>query len=115
MSGSFVRETSRKDVFVIPAPALKNGAWIVAQVRSGIERRVSEAMQLRGYTQFLPTYKRSALRQRTTLEKPLFPGYVFCQYILNHPAPILAIPGVIRLVGTGRKPTPIEDEEMETI
>jgi transcription antitermination factor NusG len=46
---------------------------------------------------------------------PLFPGYVFCRFDVQKRLPILMTAGVISVVGYGREPAVIPDEEIEKI
>jgi len=76
------------------------------QARGGFEETVSEGLQQRGYGQFLPCINSADLVAFKTqmVDRPLFPGYVFCRYIRVPRYRILAAPGVIRLVGFGNGP-----------
>lgn len=49
------------------------------------------------------------------IDAPLFPGYVFCQFDAQNRLPILITPGVIAVVGRGRIPLPVDDEEIAAI
>ena len=71
----------------------------------------------KGYEAFLPTYKtkkRVSGRFRET-NAPLFPGYVFCNFDAQNRLPILVTPGVIAVVGRGRVPLPVDDQEVAAI
>jgi len=59
---------------------LLDGEWIAVQARGGFEETVSEGLQQRGYGQFLPLYQQRRSRgiQTQMVDRPLFPGYVFC-------------------------------------
>jgi transcription antitermination factor NusG len=46
---------------------------------------------------------------------PLFPGYLFCRFDPNRRLPILKTPGVIQIVGSRKKPIPVEKNEIEAI
>lgn len=46
---------------------------------------------------------------------PLFPGYVFCRFDVVDRLPLLIIPGVVCVVGLGKTPLPVKDEEIEAI
>ena len=49
-------------------------------------------------------------------ELPLFPGYLFCRFdVRDRLLPILTTPGVIGIVGAGKTPVPVDDEEIEAI
>src|SRR6267378_5804128 len=96
---------------------LLDGEWIAVQARGGFEETVSEGLQQRGYGQFLPLYQQRRSRgiQTQMVDRPLFPGYVFCRYIRVPRYRILAAPGVIRLVGAGNTLISIPDVEIEAI
>lgn len=87
------------------------------RVRSNFERATAQSLGSRGIHCFLPTYRRrSHWSDRVKLvEAPLFAGYVFC--LLEEPrfVPILETPGVVRVVGIGAKPVPVEPHEIEAI
>jgi transcription antitermination factor NusG len=78
---------------------------------------VSEALQQKGYEQFLPLYwsRRRWSDRVKLLQLPLFSGYLFCRFPLAERVPILSTPGVVLIVGSGRTPLPIESKEVEAI
>lgn len=90
--------------------------WVAVQVVPRNEARVAILLQSKGYESFLPTYKvrRKWSDRVRTLDMPLFPGYVFCRRE-EAAGLIVATPQVIRIVGFGGKPSPIEDEEIEAL
>ena len=49
------------------------------------------------------------------LDLPLFPGYLFCRFDVQVRLPILTTLGVISIVGTGKIPVPIPDQEIDAI
>ncbi len=49
------------------------------------------------------------------VELPLFPGYVFGRFDVNHRLPIITIPGVINIVGVGKLPQPVEESEINAL
>lgn len=53
--------------------------------------------------------------RRVRLQLPLFPGYVFVRLALRDHLKVLQVPSVVRLVGFGRMPTPLADEEIESL
>jgi transcription antitermination factor NusG len=91
--------------------------WYALRVRSNYERTVSSALEQKGYTQFLPTYEqKSKWSDRVkTINKPLFAGYVFCQFDVANRLPILTTPGVVGVVGLGKIPAPITETEIAAI
>ncbi len=60
---------------------------------------------------YLPSQK--VVRRRSDriveLERPLFPGYVFCRFPVQRRLPILTTPGVVSILGFGVEPSPIPD------
>lgn len=90
------------------------GAWFVLQVRPRHEVKISTTLELKDYVNFLPTtreYRKWSDRAKI-IEKPLFPGYVFCR----SEKPLLPLvretPGIIRLVTFQGKPQAVPDEEV---
>ena len=91
--------------------------WFALQVRSRRETIAATYLQAQGYQCFLPLYK-SVQRwsdRLKELERPLFPGYLFCRFDFSHRRPILIAPGVQQVVGIGRTPIPVEEAELEPI
>src|SRR5437016_5057779 len=80
--------------------------WFVLQLRPQREEAVSRALLLKGYEVFLPMR-----RERC----PLFTGYLFCRLNPDLPAKIVTTPGVIRILGFGRKPIAVPEQEVATI
>ncbi len=91
--------------------------WFALQVRGRYENYVATFLHGKGYEWFLPLYKsrRRWSDRIKELELPLFPGYVFCRFNLQKRLPVLLTPGVIRIVGIGRAPLPIDEEEITAI
>ena len=91
--------------------------WFGLQVRSRSEQLAAVALEGKGYSPFLPVYKvaRRWSDRVKQVEAPLFPGYVFCRFDPQHRLPILTTPGVLSVVGIGKVPAPIEDEEINAI
>jgi len=97
--------------------AVPDGAWVAIQVQSNAERNVDLGLKQRGYESFLPLYK--IRRQRShgsvTLELPLFRGYLFCRWAAFNPDRIVAIPRVVRIIGNGRTPIPVDECEITAL
>jgi transcription termination/antitermination protein NusG len=91
--------------------------WFALQVRSRHENIVAAFLRGKEYEWFLPTYRcRRRWSDRTKdLELPLFPGYLFCRFHPTHRLPILKIPGLVSIVGTAKKPVPIDDVEIAAV
>jgi transcription antitermination factor NusG len=48
-------------------------------------------------------------------EVPLFPGYFFCRMNPYNRLPILTTPGVMQIVGVGKTPVAVEEQEIAAI
>jgi transcription antitermination factor NusG len=93
------------------------GSWFALQIKAGHERATALMLRHKGYEEFLPLrkVKRQWSDRAKELEVPLFPGYMFCQFNADIGAPIITTPGVIRLVGIGKVPVAVSDEEINAI
>jgi transcription antitermination factor NusG len=91
--------------------------WYALQVRPRFEKQVAQSIGAKGINTLLPMYlARRRWSDRTKeLELPLFDGYVFCQVDLEVRLPVLITPGVMRFVGVGKIPIPIDSLEIEAI
>jgi transcriptional antiterminator NusG len=91
--------------------------WFAVQVRSRHEALVAAQLTGQGYECFLPTYKsvRRWSDRMKEIEQPLFPGYLFSRFEFQNRRPLLMTPGVQQIVGTGRTPMPVEDNEIAAI
>jgi transcription antitermination factor NusG len=81
-----------------------NTSWRVLFVSSNREKRVSQHLTLRSVDHYLPLYEeQSQWTDRTvTLQRPLFPGYIFVRFAPEQKLSMLSVPGVIRLLETER-------------
>lgn len=93
------------------------GNWFALSVNVRHEKVVSELLRNKRFETFLPLYKRPlryARRQRE-FELPLCPGYLFCHTTLVRWLAIMTTPGVIRIIGGGRTPIPMNQKEISSI
>jgi transcription antitermination factor NusG len=92
-----------------------DGRWLAVQVRSRFERTVGESLSLRGYEIFVPTYpaRRGPAPDDSSL--PLLPGYVLCRFNCHINHHIIAIPGVLKLVGTKSGPSVVDESEVQAL
>jgi transcription antitermination factor NusG len=100
-----------------PASLAESFPWYGIRTLSNHERVTATALQGKGYESYLPLYSRHRRRADVVAksEHPLFAGYVFCRFDVKKRLPILMTTGVISVVGFGREPAPIPDEEIEAI
>jgi transcription antitermination factor NusG len=92
-------------------------SWYALKVRTNGESKPQEALILKGYETFLPTYI-DVRRYSDRLKKvsaALLPGYLFCRLDAEHRLPILSTPGIESIVGIGGVPCPIEEKEIGVI
>jgi transcription antitermination factor NusG len=91
--------------------------WFAIMARTGREKNATLLLENSGYDCYLPVSK--AFRQWSDrmkeIEVPLFPGYLFCRMNPNDRLPVLMTPGVIQIVGTGKTPIPVEEQEIAAI
>lgn len=92
--------------------------WYALQVQHRYEFIAGNILCNKGFRVLAPAarVRRHWSDRIVEVEQPLFPGYVFCQFdVNNRTVPVLTTPGVIRAVGIGKNPYPIDDHEMESI
>jgi transcription antitermination factor NusG len=88
--------------------------WFAVLVKPRFEKSVAMLLRIKGYEELLPceAEEHQWSDRCKTLEVPLFPRYVFCRFRFTERVPVLNTPGVVRIVGFGRTPTPIPKEEI---
>jgi transcription antitermination factor NusG len=91
--------------------------WYALQVRPRYEKAVSTALKSKDVEDFLPLH--SARRRWSDrikeVREPLFQGYVFCRLNPAIRVPVLTIPGVVQIVGSGKNPTAIDPNEIAAL
>jgi len=99
------------------APDSTRFPWFAVRVRSHQERIAAAHLRQRGYEEFSPCWKTERRWSDRTkeIDEFLFPGYVFCRLDPFDRLPVLTAPGVVDLVGFGKIPAPIPDQEIESI
>jgi transcription antitermination factor NusG len=90
--------------------------WYALWVRSRHEEKVVDRLRQKQYETFLPL---SRLRRRWSdrykeIEVPLIPGYVFCRFDPTDHFPVSTTPGMVRVVGFGKTPQPVDEKEMQS-
>jgi transcription antitermination factor NusG len=91
--------------------------WFALSVKNRHEKVVRQLLTNKGFETFLPLYTRrhQYARRAREFDLPLFPGYLFCRFDPTACLPIVTTPGVLRLVGFGRTPTPLDSVEIASI
>jgi transcription antitermination factor NusG len=92
--------------------------WFAAYTHSCQEKRVAQQLSSRNIEFFLPVHRTISHWKNglhVPIEKPLFPGYVFVKANREDKVRILEAPGVHSIVGVGRVPISLPNEEMEAL
>lgn len=91
--------------------------WFAIQVKRRYEARIAAALLSKG-VDALPATVETAFRTRISgypESRALFPGYIFGRFDARYRLPILVTPGVQSIVGCGKVPIPVDDEEIAAI
>jgi transcriptional antiterminator NusG len=109
---------------------MKNGDkhWYIVHTYSGYEERVQKALEQRIkfmdardkiFKIEIPKEEEIEIRsgQRRTVAKKVFPGYVLVQMLMDDDSwnVVRNTPGITGFVGSGNKPTPLSEGEVNAI
>ena len=114
---------------VVEEPEPDDGrAWFFIHTYSGYENKVKNyldqrietmGMQDRIFRVVVPTEDEVEIRngQRRTTKRRIFPGYILVQMLMDDESwyAVRNTPGVTGFVGTGAKPVPLSQEEVDKI
>lgn len=91
--------------------------WFALKVRSRSEALAAAALQAKGYSPFAPMYatERQYCDRKKTIQRPLFPGYMFCRFDPGRKAPVLSCPAVECVVSFDGVPAVVPDEQIENV
>ncbi len=91
--------------------------YYAVQVRCRYERVAQRWLELRGLGTFLPIYeaRRQWSDRAVDIQRPLFPGYVFCSFDATRRLPVLSAPGVVGIVAAGKRPLPVDARELQAV
>ncbi|MCH8190686.1 MAG: transcription termination/antitermination protein NusG [Chloroflexi bacterium] len=102
--------------------------WYVIHTYSGYEDRVKKNLDLRVQTMdvkdkifdvIVPTEDEVEIRdgQRRTVARKVFPGYILVRMVMDDSSwyVVRNTPGVTGFVGSGNRPVPLENEEVDSI
>ena len=91
--------------------------WYAILTKTGREKNARFLLENSGFECYLPVSKsrRKWSDRSMEVEVPLFPGYLFCRMNPNDRLPVLITPGVVQIVGTGKTPIPIEEQEIAAL
>ena len=102
--------------FLVNAPT-DDKKWYALQVRPRFEKIVAVHLEHKGFEDYLPLYRsrRKWSDRVKEIDLPLFPGYIFCKFDVLRRLPILMVPGVMSIVGLGRSPLAVSDDEIVAV
>jgi len=91
--------------------------WYALRTRSRHEKVVRDQLDKQGIEPLLPTVKRLSQwkDRKKEIEVPLFSGYCFVRFAQQDKLPIQNVTGVVEIVGSGSRPEPIPEEEIEAL
>jgi len=97
--------------------------WYALRVRVAREKRAEQRLHDAGFTAFAPTYSQPSQwsDRLKTIERPLFPGYVFVQLALTNGQAtpqivnVLQVPYIYQVLPTSLAPAPIPDAEIAAV
>jgi transcriptional antiterminator NusG len=93
--------------------------WYAVHTRSHHERTAKKELEAQSFEVYLPEYRTMSRRRdrRKEIRRPLFPGYVFVRTPLSggRRIAVLQTRGVVRIIGTGYRPVPVPDHELESV
>ena len=113
---------------VLPDEKASDIKWYVIHAHSGHENKVKQSLENRIRQEHLedsiihvlvPSEEVAEVKggKKRVTSRKIFPGYVLVEMKLSHNTWYLVrtTPGVTGFIGSGKMPTPLEPEEMETI
>lgn len=91
--------------------------WFALYTCANHEKRVAAQLEVRRVEHFLPLYRsrRTWKDRRVFLDLPLFPGYVFARFEWPERERILQARGVVRVVGSKGRPSPLAKSDVEAL
>lgn len=122
-------ETATPDEKPAPAKSKIPGAnWYVVHTYSGHESKVATTLKQRVDSQKLsdkvldilvPTQEKIEIKEgkKNTIKEKIFPGYLLVHMVLDDTTwlAVRTTPGITGFIGTANKPTPLPEDEVETI
>ncbi|MGA1825485.1 MAG: transcription termination/antitermination protein NusG [bacterium] len=97
----------------------ENRLWYAVQTNSRHEQVVYDRLVRKNFEAFLPKIEVWSRRKdrKKRIEVPLFRGYLFinCKLHDDNWLNILKTPGLARIIGFSEGPTPIDEEEINSI
>jgi len=97
--------------------SLPAAQWYALRTKSRHEKLVRDQLDKQGIEPLLPTVRRLSQwkDRKKEVEVPLFSGYCFVRFSPETRLPVQKVSGVVEIVGSGRRPEPIADAEIEAL
>jgi len=91
--------------------------WYGIRTRSRFEKIAAKVLENKGYVVYLPLLesRRRWSDRVAEVHFPLFAGYLFCRFDPVQRLPIVTTPGVVSIIGLGKEPEAIPEEEIEAV
>lgn len=92
--------------------------WYAVYTKPCHEKRVVKHLDVADIESFLPLYRTSRRwnnRCTVSLERPLFPNYLFVHIEPRERIRVLDLSGVLSIVGSARRPMPLPNDEIERL
>jgi transcriptional antiterminator NusG len=91
--------------------------WYALRTKSRHEKLVRDQLDRQGIEPLLPTVKRLSQwkDRKKEIEVPLFSGYCFVRFGQEAKLPVQQVTGVVEIVGSGNRPEPIPDDEIDAL
>lgn len=91
--------------------------WYALRTKSRHEKLVRDQLDKQGIEPLLPTVKRLSQwkDRKKEIEVPLFSGYCFVRFSQHEKTPVKKIMGVVEIVGSGSRPEPIPEQEIDAL
>jgi transcription antitermination factor NusG len=87
--------------------------WHVVYVKPRTEKKMAEYCAAHGLEHYLPLRRQTKIYQRrkVTVDKPVFPGYVFVVFDAESRATVLKAAPLVRVLDTGDEPRLVHELE----
>lgn len=97
--------------------ASSQSQWFALRTKSRHEKLVRDQLEKQGIEPLLPTVRRLSQwkDRKKEIEVPLFSGYCFVRLSQQTKLPAQMVAGVVEVVGSGNRPEPIPDTEIEVL
>lgn len=91
--------------------------WFAAYTYPRHEKRVAAMLSQLEIRNFCPVYTASHRwkKRKARVKLPLFPGYVFVNISNEQRIRVLSAPGVVQIVGSRGKPSPLPADQIEAL